>query len=69
MTLALAVFVLLAAILLARGYALHALPGNAATFATGTASGLFNGGFGIGGPPVILFFFSSPAGAAVGRAS
>jgi uncharacterized protein len=69
MTLALAVFVLIAAILLARGQALKSLPGNAATLATGAASGLFNGGFGIGGPPVILFFFSSPAGAAVGRAS
>ncbi len=69
MTLALAVFVLIAAILLARGYALKSLPGAAATLATGTASGLCNGGFGIGGPPVILFFFSSPAGAAVGRAS
>ncbi len=69
MTLALAVFVLIAAILLARGYALKSLPGPAVTFATGTASGLFNGSFGIGGPPVILFFFSSPAGAAAGRAS
>lgn len=69
MTLALAVIVLIAAILLGRGYALKSLPGPAATFATGTASGLLNGGFGIGGPPVILFFFSSPAGAAVGRAS
>jgi len=69
MTLALAVFVLLAAILLVRGYSLKSLPGAAVTFATGTASGLLNGGFGIGGPPVILFFFSSPAGAAAGRAS
>jgi len=69
MTLALAVFVLIAAILLARGYALKSMPGPAATFTTGTASGVFNGGFGVGGPPVILFFFSSPAGAAVGRAS
>lgn len=69
MTLALAVFVLIAASLLAWGYALKSLPGPAVTFATGTASGLFNGGFGIGGPPVILFFFSSPAGAAAGRAS
>jgi uncharacterized membrane protein YfcA len=67
--LALAVFVMLAAVLLARGYALKSLPGPAVTFATGTASGLLNGGFGIGGPPVILFFFSSPAGAAAGRAS
>lgn len=69
MTLALAAFVLVAAVLLARGHALARVPGPAVTFATGTASGLFNGGFGIGGPPVILFFFSSPAGAAVGRAS
>jgi len=69
MTLALAVFVLIAAALLARGYALQSLPGPAVTYATGAASGLFNGSFGIGGPPVILFFFSSPAGAAAGRAS
>ena len=69
MTLALAVFVLCAAILLARGYALKALPGRAVTFATGSASGLFSGSFGMSGPPVILFFFSSPAGAAeIGRA-
>ncbi len=69
MTFALAVFVLLAAILLARGHALEAAPGPAVTFATGAASGLFNGSFGIGGPPVILFFFSSPSAATVGRAS
>ena len=55
MTLALALFVLIAAILLTQGYALKSLPGPAATFATGTASGLLNGSFGIGGPPVILF--------------
>jgi hypothetical protein len=69
MTLALAVSVLIAAILLTRGYALKSLPGPAVTFATGTSSGLLNGSLGIGGPPVILFFFSSPAGAAAGRAS
>ncbi len=69
MTLAIAAFVMISAILLARGYALRSMPGPAATFATGTASGLANGGFGIGGPPVILFFFSSPAGTAAGRAS
>jgi uncharacterized membrane protein YfcA len=69
MTLALALFVLLSALLLAQGYALKSHPGPAATLATGTAAGLFNGSFGMGGPPVILFFFSSPAGAAAGRAS
>jgi uncharacterized protein len=69
MTLALAVFVLIAALLLARGHALASMPGPAATVATGAASGFCNGGFGVGGPPVILFFFSSPAGAAAGRAT
>jgi len=69
MTLALAVFVLFSAALLARGYVLKSHPGPVATLATGTASGLVNGSFGMGGPPVILFFFSSPAGAAAGRAS
>lgn len=69
MTLALAIFVLAATVLLAQGYALKRMPGPALTLATGVASGLCNGGFGIGGPPVILFFLSSPAGAAAGRAS
>ena len=69
MTLALAVFVLLASILLARGYALKSMPGTEVTFTTGVASGLCSGSFGMSGPPVILFFFSSPAGAAIGRAS
>jgi uncharacterized protein len=69
MTLALSVFVMTAALLLARGYELTRLPGPMATLGAGTASGLFNGGFGMGGPPVILFFFSSPIGAAAGRAS
>jgi uncharacterized protein len=69
MQMALGLVVLVAAVLLARGYALHAMPGRAATLATGAASGLLNGAFGIGGPPVILFFFASPAGAAAGRAS
>lgn len=69
MTLGLAVFVMVAAVLLSRGHALASMPGPGATFATGAASGVFNGGFGVGGPPVILFFFSSPAGAAAGRAS
>ncbi len=69
MKVALGLLVLVSAILLAQGYALKTMPNRAATFATGAASGLLNGGFGIGGPPVVLFFFASPAGAAVGRAS
>jgi uncharacterized membrane protein YfcA len=69
MTLALAIFVFGAALLLAKGYSLHRMPGRAFTFVVGAASGLVNGAFGTGGPPVILFFFSTPAGVAAGRAS
>jgi uncharacterized membrane protein YfcA len=69
MQLALSVFVLVATALLWRGYALKSMPGPIASTLAGAASGLSNGAFGIGGPPVILFYFASPAGAAVGRAS
>lgn len=69
MQLALAIFVLGAVYLLWQGYALKSMPGTLASTAAGAASGLSNGAFGIGGPPVILFYFASPAGAAAGRAS
>ncbi|MBS0388977.1 MAG: sulfite exporter TauE/SafE family protein [Proteobacteria bacterium] len=69
LTLALAVFVFVSAIALARGFRLQRMPGAGVAFTAGTASGLANGAFGMGGPPVILFFFSSPAGVAAGRAS
>ena len=69
MQIALAVFVLVATLLLWRGYALKSMPGTVASTAAGAASGLANGAFGIGGPPVILFYFASPAGNIAGRAS
>ena len=69
LTAALSAIVLLAALLLARGFVLRTMPGRTATVATGFASGLLNGSIGIGGPPVIMFFFGSPAGVATGRAS
>lgn len=69
MTLALAVFVMAATILLWRGFALKSMPSAPATLAVGAATGIANGAFGIGGPPVILFYFASPAGHAAGRAS
>ena len=37
--------------------------------ATGLFSGFLNGSAAIGGPPVILFYFSSPAAVTVSRAS
>jgi hypothetical protein len=55
--------------LLAAGFALQRAPGPLATVTAGTLAGLLNGAFGIAGPPAILLFFSSPAGAAAGRAS
>jgi len=69
MKVALAIFVLTATALLWKGFALKSMPSRAATFGIGGAAGLANGAFGISGPPVILFYFASPAGNAVGRAS
>jgi uncharacterized membrane protein YfcA len=69
MQVALACFVLVATALLWRGFALKAMPNRPATLGIGAAAGVANGAFGIGGPPVVLFYFSSPAGAAAGRAS
>ncbi|MBL8905044.1 MAG: sulfite exporter TauE/SafE family protein [Rhizobiales bacterium] len=69
MQLALSIFVLIATYLLWRGFALNRIPGTAGALAAGAAAGFGNGAFGIAGPPVILFYFSSPAGHAMGRAS
>ena len=68
MQVALGGVVIAAAVLLLRGHALRAMPGRATTVTTGAASGLLNGAFGIGGPPVIPFFFASPAGGGARRA-
>lgn len=69
MQIALAIFVLAVTALLWSGFSLARVPGAAASTAVGGASGLLNGAFGIGGPPVIIFYFASPASHAVGRAS
>jgi uncharacterized protein len=69
MQIALAIFVLVATVLLWWGFALKTMPGKIGSTLAGAASGLSNGAFGIGGPPVILFYFASPAGAVAGRAS
>lgn len=69
MQVALGIFVLIFTILLWRGYALKTMPALGASVVTGSVSGLFNGAFSTGGPPVILFYFASPAGNIAGRAS
>jgi uncharacterized protein len=66
---ALGLFVITTAILMLRGFQLAKTPGSRATTATGIASGVLNGAFGTGGPPVVLFYFSTPGAAAIGRAS
>jgi uncharacterized protein len=69
MQIAMSMFVLAAVFAMWKGYAMKSMPGTLASAGAGAASGLANGAFGIGGPPVILFYFSSPAGHAAGRAS
>lgn len=66
---AISAVVLSATILIWRGFALRRPPGPGATFGTGLLSGFINGGTGMGGPPAILFYFSSSAAVAVSRAS
>lgn len=65
----LSVVVFIAAILIWRGFSLKDVPGRLATLGVGLTAGLLNGSMAIVGPPVILFYFSSPVGIAVGRAS
>jgi uncharacterized membrane protein YfcA len=66
---ALAVIVLMTAMLLLRGFTLDKVPGKRATVGVGALAGILNGSMSIGGPPVVLFYFSSPIGIAVSRAS
>ena len=69
MQIALGILVIGVAVMMLRGFHLTRTPGRAPTTATGMLSGILNGAFGIGGPPVILFYFSTPEAAAMGRAS
>jgi uncharacterized membrane protein YfcA len=69
MQVALGSFVLIFTVLLWRGFALKTMPGLPASVLTGSVSGVFNGAFSTGGPPVILIYFASPAGNIAGRAS
>ena len=69
MRLAISLIVLAAAFLLWRGVTLRRSPGTGATVAVGAVSGLLNGSTSAGGPPVVLFYFSSPAAIGVQRAS
>jgi uncharacterized membrane protein YfcA len=69
MKVAMAAAVLASVALLHSGYVRRSMPSRAETVATGGVAGLLNGAFGIGGPPVVIFYFNSPAGASISRAS
>ena len=69
MRVAIAIVVLTASLLIWRGFALKSVPGSGPAAITGLLAGLLNGGTGIGGPPAILFYFSSPIPVGVSRAS
>lgn len=69
MRISISLLVLAAAILLMHGFEWKRMPGIALILTTGVACGMLNGAAAIGGPPVILFYLSSPAGVTVSRAS
>jgi len=69
MRMSISLLVLVAAILLLRGWAWKQMPGRPLILTTGVTCGILNGAAAIGGPPVILLYLSSPAGVTVSRAS
>ncbi len=69
MTIIINVTVIFLSIIMLRGYHLSRQLKSTEIVGTGIVSGIINGASANGGPPVILMFFSSPAGLAVGRAS
>ncbi|MBI2204504.1 MAG: sulfite exporter TauE/SafE family protein [Candidatus Rokubacteria bacterium] len=69
MQVAISVVVVVTAIVLWRGYALRRAPGMAATIGAGVVSGVLTGSTSAGGPPVVIFYFATPAGVDVARAS
>jgi uncharacterized protein len=66
---AIALLVFVGCFLIWRGYAWKGTPGIGVTLLVGVVFGLINGSTAIGGPPVVLFYFATPAGAAASRAS
>jgi len=69
MQVAISVVVVATALVLWRGYALRRAPGMAAVIGAGVVSGVLTGSTSAGGPPVVIFYFATPAGVHVARAS
>jgi hypothetical protein len=66
---AIGVIVLVGCLLIRQGFAWTGRPSRAATLGIGGIFGILNGSTAMGGPPVILFYFATPIGAAASRAS
>ncbi len=66
---AVAVIIFTLALMLRQGFVVKRRLKRTETMVAGLSSGVLNGAAAIGGPPAILFFFSSPIAAAVSRAS
>jgi uncharacterized membrane protein YfcA len=66
---AIAITVMILSILLLRGFRLKRMPDKGAIVSGGMVSGVLNGSAAIGGPPVVLLLFSSPASVEVSRAT
>ena len=69
LTLVIAVLIVFAAVAMLAGARNAGVPGRAMTLAAGGVAGAMNGAMAMAGPAVVLFYFSSPAGVAAGRAS
>jgi uncharacterized membrane protein YfcA len=69
MRIVISLVVIAAAAVLLSGFALSRTPGAVATFLAGCVSGVLNGSSGMGGPPAVVLYFSSPDAVAVGRAT
>lgn len=67
--LSIAVIVFVSTSFLALGFRATRNPGILTTLLAGSLSGLLGGAFGMTGPPVILFFFSSPMAKEISRAT
>ncbi len=69
MRMAIAIVVMVLSLFLLRGFKLKRMPGKPLSITTGTIAGIISGATAISGPPVVLFYFSSPAGVNISRAS
>jgi uncharacterized membrane protein YfcA len=69
MRISISLAVVVVVVLLLLGFGFKRMPGRPLMALIGLVTGVLNGGAAIGGPPAVIFYFSSPKAASVGRAS